>query len=202
MVKLATCALAISLFTYANASEPPTHGHSRMGDAFDEGPRYHAYLMKGIPKIDFPIATTNSLAQKFFNQGVGQLHGFWYLEAERSFRQVAALDPKCAMAYWGMAKANANNEKRAKIFISKAEGLKAGAGEKHREWITCESEFASSEKPQKGKMKSYLVRLEALSKKYPNDIELKAFLALEQWEEKGISGKSTEEIDKLMNEVL
>ena len=37
-------------------------------------------------------------AQKFFNQGVGQLHGFWYYEAERSFRQVAGLDPDLTAA--------------------------------------------------------------------------------------------------------
>ncbi len=46
----------------------------------------------------------------FFDQGVCQLHGFWYFEAERSFRQVAAVDPDCAMAYWGMARANTLNE--------------------------------------------------------------------------------------------
>src|SRR5688572_22087875 len=95
-------------------------GHSAHGEAFNEGPRQAAYLMEGMPDIDFPVTTSSAEAQKFFNQGVGQLHGFWYFEAERSFRQVASLDTNCVMALWGMAMANTSNEKRAKEFIENA----------------------------------------------------------------------------------
>ncbi len=70
--------------------------------------------MGGTGNVHFPVTTRVSEAQQFFDQGVGQLHGFWYFEAERSFRQVLLLDPDCAMAYWGMAMANTNNDKRAK----------------------------------------------------------------------------------------
>ncbi len=92
----------------ANATPPdkaptpaPDPGHSHHGEAFDEGPRQQAYLMAGMPKIDFPVTTKSHEAQAFFNQGVGQLHGFWYFEAERSFRQVAAIDPDCAHGLLG-----------------------------------------------------------------------------------------------------
>src|SRR5437773_1499997 len=104
------------------ADRAPTHGHSVNGEVFNEGPRQRAYLMKGMASVSFPVTTTSGLAQRFFNQGVGQLHGFWYFEAERSFREVAMLDPKCAMAFWGMAMANVDNEdngKRARGFIAK-----------------------------------------------------------------------------------
>src|SRR5260370_24595661 len=56
----------------------PLPGHSYHGEAFNEGPRYHAYLMKGMAEINFPVTTRSALAQKFFNQGVCQLHGFSY----------------------------------------------------------------------------------------------------------------------------
>src|SRR5216110_3294348 len=92
-------------------------GHSMHGEAFNEGHRQKAEIMKGMGNVSFPVSTQNPLAQKFFNQGVAQLHGFWYFEAERSFRQVALLDPDCAMVYWGMAMANVNNEKRAAEFM-------------------------------------------------------------------------------------
>src|SRR5690606_19611494 len=95
-------------------------GHSMHGEAFNEGPRQAAVLIPGTGKVDFPVTTTHPKAQQFFTQGVGQLHGFWYFEAERSFRQAAALDPECAMAYWGMAMANVNNEKRAAEFMKVA----------------------------------------------------------------------------------
>ncbi|MED6326692.1 MAG: hypothetical protein VYE14_04955, partial [Verrucomicrobiota bacterium] len=80
-----------------------TEGHSFHGEAFNEGPRQSAYLMKGMGRVRFPVTTDSQEAQLFFTQGVAQLHGFWYFEAERSFRQAAMLDPDCAMAYWGMA---------------------------------------------------------------------------------------------------
>src|SRR6185436_8539256 len=98
------------------AAPTPLPGHSLHGEAFDEGPRQKAYLMPGTGGVHFVVSTANPLAQQFFDQGLGQLHGFWYFEAERSFRQVAALDPKCAMPYWGMAMANFGNETRARGF--------------------------------------------------------------------------------------
>ena len=102
----------------------PLSGHSYHGEAFNEGPRQRAYLIPGMSNVDFPITTQNKEAQKFFNQGVSALHGFWYLEAERAFRQVNKFDPDCAMAYWGMAMSNFNNSKRAKVFMEEAESVR------------------------------------------------------------------------------
>ena len=81
------------------ADAKPPAGHSMNGDAFNEGPRQRAVLIEGTGSVHFPITTKSEEARKFFEQGVGQLHGFWYFEAERSFRQVAALDADAAMAY-------------------------------------------------------------------------------------------------------
>ncbi|MCA1686626.1 MAG: hypothetical protein LC745_11770, partial [Planctomycetia bacterium] len=88
--------------------------------AFDDGPRHAAYLMPGMGKVTFPVSTTRTEAQAFINQGVAQLHSFFYFEAERSFRQAAKIDPDCAMAYWGMAMANVNNARRARGFLKEA----------------------------------------------------------------------------------
>src|SRR5438128_822432 len=96
----------------------PAAGHSIHGEAFDDGPRQKAYLMQGMGRIQFAVTTARPEAQAFVNQGVGQLHSFYYFEAERSFRQAAAIDPDCAMAYWGLAMANVNNAKRAKGFLA------------------------------------------------------------------------------------
>jgi hypothetical protein len=41
--------------------------------------------------------------QARFERGVALLHSFWYEEAGRSFREVAAADSGCALAYWGLA---------------------------------------------------------------------------------------------------
>ena len=60
-------------------------------------------LVDGMGRIDFPITTNSAQAQAFFNQGVAQLYGFWFAEAELSFIEAARLDPGAAMAYWGIA---------------------------------------------------------------------------------------------------
>src|SRR6266567_2850540 len=135
---LTACAEAFSAETASpssvstNALEP---GHSLHGEVFNEGPRQTAKLLPGTGKVKIKISTRHAEAQAFFNQGVGQLHGFWYFEAERSFRQVAALDPECAMAYWGMALANINNEKRAADFMKLAVAKKAQASRREQMWI-------------------------------------------------------------------
>lgn len=121
-------------------------GHSLHGEAFNQGPRQAAYLMEGMPKIQFAITTKAPLAQKFFQQGIGQLHGFWYFEAERSFRQVAALDTNCAMAYWGMAMANVNNAKRGRQFVERATQLTNGLGRRECLWIEAATKLYPEEK--------------------------------------------------------
>jgi len=66
-------------------------------------PSLPAKLLSGQGPIDFPITTKSAEAQKFFNQGVAQMHSFWATEAERSFLQAAALDPEAPMPQWGIA---------------------------------------------------------------------------------------------------
>src|ERR1700736_3853244 len=66
-------------------------------------PSLPAKLMTGQGVVHFPITTSNPKAQQFFDQGVAQMHSFWSVEAERSFRQAAELDPDAPMPQWGIA---------------------------------------------------------------------------------------------------
>ncbi len=52
------------------------------------------------------ITTGVKEAQRYFDQGLVLVFAFNHDEAIRSFRQAAALDPGCAMAWWGIALAN------------------------------------------------------------------------------------------------
>lgn len=92
--------------------DDPIHGHSIHGEAFSEGPRQAAEPIAGCGEVHLGVTTSVTEAQDFFNQGLGQLHGFWFFEAERSFRQALLLDPDCLMAYWGIALANMENVAR------------------------------------------------------------------------------------------
>jgi len=155
-------------------------GHSHFGEAFDEGPRQRAYLLGNTGDVHFAVSTSNSTAQQFFDQGIGQLHGFWYFEAERSFRQVAQLDPQCAMAYWGMAMANVNNDKRAKAFIAKAMERKTNASPREQAWIVALNEYYAGP-DDVGRRRAFVRALESLVQDDPNDVEAKAFLVYEIW---------------------
>ena len=171
-------------------------GHSLHGEAFDEGPRQKAYLMSNTGKVNFPVTTKVPECQQFINQGVGQLHGFWYFEAERSFRQAAMLDPQCAMAYWGMARANINSDKRAKAFIAEAVKRKKDLTARENQYIDALEAFykdapkqdeKKEAKKEKGKAEkvryeTYTKALERIYLDHPEDLEAKAQLCFQLWD--------------------
>jgi len=185
----------------AAAAQP---GHSMHGEAFNEGPRQKAYLLGTTSNVHMTVTTKNPEAQAFFDQGLGQLHGFWYFEAERSFRQAATLDPDCAMAYWGMAMANTNNAKRAKAFIAEAVKRKDKVTERERLFIEARDGYLKAETGKnKERNEAYAAALEKLLLKYPDDIEAKAFLIVHLWESRAANPiTSYLAIDALLDQVF
>jgi len=203
-------ATALSLPIFADdkgesAEKKVTEGHSFHGEAFNEGPRQSAYLMKGMGRVRFPVTTDSQEAQLFFTQGVAQLHGFWYFEAERSFRQAAMLDPDCAMVYWGMAVANRNNTDRAKKFIEEAKNRRDNANKREKLWIDSEVNYwADTKKAEKDRRRKMVRDLETIIYDYPDDIEAKAFLAVWLWQSayKGLTISSHMAVNLLIEDVL
>jgi hypothetical protein len=57
---------------------------------------------ENLGSIHFPISCSPWL-QKSFERGVALLHSFWYGEARKEFESVAQQEPRCDMAYWGIA---------------------------------------------------------------------------------------------------
>ena len=185
----------------------PSPGHSMHGEAFDEGPRRAATLLGTTGRVTFPISTAQPKVQQFFNQGMGQLHGFWYFEAERSFRQAATLDPDCAMNYFGMALANVNNETRAKGFIAEAVKRKDKSTERERRYIDALEAWykadAGDEKKKKDRARNYVRALEEIIYRHPEDLEAKAMLGQALWQHKGdLEMASYFAIDAVLNDVL
>jgi peroxiredoxin len=174
---------------FADEPAAPLAGHSTHGEAFNEGPRQKAYLMGTTGKIRFAVTTRSPEAQSFIEQGIGQLHGFWYFEAERSFRQAAALDPECAMAYWGMAMANTENDKRAKSFIAEAVKRKTNLTEREKMYIDAREKYLKTDGDRrKDRGREYARDLERILYKFPDDVEARAFLALQLWQNDGKGG--------------
>ncbi len=55
-----------------------------------------------LGQVDFTVSC-NYEAQNKFNRGLALLHHMMYKQAEQEFEEVARIDPKCAMTYWGIA---------------------------------------------------------------------------------------------------
>lgn len=55
-----------------------------------------------VGTVSFPVSCDPAVAPAF-ERGVAMLHSFWFEAATRTFEEVAAADPSCAMARWGIA---------------------------------------------------------------------------------------------------
>src|SRR5215467_8358262 len=62
-------------------------------------------LMSGLGDLHHPVSTKNAEAQQFFDQGLRLIYAFNHDESARAFGKAAELDPKLAIAYWGVAEA-------------------------------------------------------------------------------------------------
>ncbi len=62
-------------------------------------------LVTGLGNLHHPVSTKNPEAQKFFDQGLRYIYAFNHDEAARSFQHAGELDPKLAIAWWGVAEA-------------------------------------------------------------------------------------------------
>ena len=85
--------LVLTLFgTCLTACSSTAHHEARLYDGFGG---YHR-----------SIGHQQAEAQEWFDQGLQLLYGFNHDEAIRSFERAAALDPTCAMAWWGVGYAH------------------------------------------------------------------------------------------------
>ncbi len=187
-----------------NAAETWKMGHSRHGAAFDAGPREKPWVMAGIGKVSFPITTKNPEAQQWFDQGIALLHSFWFFEAERSFRWALKLDPECAMCYWGLSLAAA--DERGPQFLKEAGKWKDKVSDRERRYIEAWEARGETDLPadaggnnpsDEKRSKRFMFLLEQIVLKYPDDLEAKAFFALDQ-----MGGERRYSADLILQQVL
>ncbi|HEY6572567.1 MAG TPA: hypothetical protein VI198_04540, partial [Candidatus Eisenbacteria bacterium] len=70
-----------------------------------EGHQHVSVSPEKLGTVHFEISASADV-QKQFNRAVAFLHSFEYEEAEAAFRKIAEADPRCAMAFWGIAMCN------------------------------------------------------------------------------------------------
>src|SRR5690606_9192707 len=99
---------AASLAQEGGADEP----HRQRAAPARNGEQTGAPLFAGMGNLHHRVTTSSPMAQRYFDQGLTLVYAFNHEEAIRSFRAAAALDPGCAMAYWGIAYAYGPNINR------------------------------------------------------------------------------------------
>ena len=160
------------------AAETPW-GHSTHGAAYDDGPRQKPWVMEGIGSTPFPITSSHPDVQAWFDQAVTLMHGFWWYEAERSLRWCLKLDPECAMAYWGLSVATAQEKERSTAFLDEAVARKDGVTARERAYIEVAEVFRELDRAEdagaRGEAKrTAMESLDRLLMDHPDDVEAKA----------------------------
>jgi tetratricopeptide (TPR) repeat protein len=155
--------------------------------------------LRAAGTVDFPVSCTPA-ARPEFVRGVALLHSFFYEEARRIFTDVAAKDPTCAMAQWGIAMTwwhpiwtppTPDEMSAGKAAIEKAMGMTAGTERERRFIQALNVYYNTSDSPNTGavgqschgpvgardRVVAYEKAMRQLSEKYPDDFEVQTFYA-------------------------
>ena len=184
-------------------------------------PSDQALLIPGVGNVSHRVSTSNPEAQRFFGQGLALSYAFNHEEASRSFKRAADIDPKLAMAYWGIALVSGPNynmdvdpdrEKAAYEAVQKALSLVGGASEPERDYINALARRYSIEPGADLKKLAvdYKNAMAAVVQKYPDDLDAATLYAesmmnlrpWQLWDANGNPAEGTLEIIRVLQSVL
>jgi len=214
-VILALCAATLVLSGLAFAQEHSDHA------AMAAKAKPTAALMTGYGNWHHPVSTKNAQAQAFFDQGLRQIYAFNHAEAMRSFQRAGELDPKMAMAFWGIAEAVGPNYNdpasedrfvQAHAAIEKAQALAADASESDKAYIEALAKrFPADPKSDlRDAAEQYRDAMRNLVKRFPDDLDAATLFAEAGmnlhpwglWRPEGAPEEGTEEIVATLESVI
>ncbi len=172
-----TCSLVCSALTLV-ATADDEHGHNHHEDI----------TTAQLGMVNFPVSCAPDV-HKPFERGIALLHSFWYEEAEKEFQNVAAHDPECAMAHWGIAMSLWHqlwNEPDEKVLldgldeVQEAQGNNGSKTPREQAYIAAMAAFYSGSKKLgfEARAKAYSDAMKKVYEDYPDDHEAAAFYAL------------------------
>jgi tetratricopeptide (TPR) repeat protein len=156
--------------------------------------------LRAAGKVDFKVSCAPEVRSEFI-RGVALLHSFFYEEARRVFAEVAAKDPNCAMAQWGIAMTwwhpiwmppTPDEMSAGKAAAGKAVTMKAGT-DLERGFITALNAYYNTpDGPTTGEVGqschgpvgprdrviAYEKAMRTVHERYPDDVETQTFYAL------------------------
>ncbi len=148
-----------------------------------------APMLKNLGNLHHPVTAKSADAQKYFDQGLTLIYAFNHAEALRSFKEVARLDPQCAMAHWGQALALAPNindsaigpdrEQQGYDAIAQAVKLRGNTSEPEQALIDAlAARFSGSgQRDRKALNQTYADAMAKVYAHYPQDSDVAALYA-------------------------
>lgn len=147
-----------------------------------------APVLEGLGTHHHGVTTRSDKAQQFFDQGLKLTYGFNHVEALRSFKEAARLDPDCAMAYWGWALVlgpNLNLPMKPEVVpqawdaIQLAVAHKDKASPQERDYIEALARrYSKDPKADRAPLdRAFAEAMRALSRKYPDDLDAATLFA-------------------------
>src|SRR5437763_14924347 len=214
-----TLILALGISTHALGASAFAQAHPEHAPAAKAKPA--AALMTGYGNWHRPVSTKNAQAQAFFDQGLRQIYAFNHDEAARSFQRAGELDPKLAMAFWGVAEAVGPNYNdpasddrfvKAHEAIAKAQSLAAEASESDKAYIDALAKRfpADTSADRRAALEQYRDAMREVMKRFPDDLDA-ATLSAEAgmnlhpwglWRPDGTAAEGTEEIVATLESVI
>ncbi len=140
-----------------------------------------------VGAVRFPVSTTPA-AQAQFDRAIAMLHSFWYEEVDKTFSGIGEKDPRCGMAYWGVAMSlyhplwQPPDEATLRRGWAAVQKAKAAGGQTQREqdYIGAIEVFYKDrdKTDHKARALAYSQAMEQLHRRYPEDREAAIFYAL------------------------
>lgn len=178
-------------------------------------------LFDGLGKHRFRTSTRNARARRYIDQGLTLHYGFNHEEAIRSFEQAARLDPRSAMAWWGVALSHgpninlpmdAANGSRAAVALAKAQALAKNADRRERAYIAALARrYEAAPGPARARLDSaYVDAMRDLARAWPDDLDAQVLFAealmnlrpWDHWSKEGRMQPGTEELLPVLEGVL
>jgi hypothetical protein len=154
-----------------------------VGSGFGTG----AVAQEQLGQVQFKVSCTAE-AQAKFNRAMALYHSFAWKGAQPAFTEITQLDPKCGMAWWGLAMTAAENPFSWPVGMRLADGAEAiekatqvGAGTaRERDYIAALEllyrDHAST--PHRPRALAYEEAMGKLAERYPDDVEARILYAL------------------------
>jgi tetratricopeptide (TPR) repeat protein len=187
----------------------------------EEPPPVRAPLFTNLGSHHHQITTTFPEAQQYFDQGLTFAYAFNHAEAIRSFRHAGAIDPACAMCYWGIAYALGPNinapiteeaAREAWQAIERARQLAGGASDRERAYITALGHrYDASPTAERAPLdQKYALAMGEVRRRFPDDLDAATLYAQSlmdtspwnYWEKNGTPRPFTSQVLEALESVL